>query len=111
MMEGLRKTAERPLYERVDRPTSRSLHRVPKLADGQMKTVDKIGLLTAKHNSDTSDEEFVTQVDELLVGGMKGEVECKEQVVSYEDIGQNELRMLYLVLVMETRGSSVHHQA
>ena len=111
MMEGLRKTAERPLYERVDRPTSRSLHRVPQLADGQMKTIDKLGLLTATRNSETNDGDFVTQVDELLVGGMKGQVECKEQVVSYEDIGQNELTMLYLVLVMETRGSSVHHQA
>ena len=60
MMEGLRKTAERPLYERVDRPTSRSLHRVPQLADGQMKTIDKLGLLTATRNSETNDGDFVT---------------------------------------------------
>jgi hypothetical protein len=34
-----------------------------------------------------------------------------QQVVSFDDIGQNEPTMLYLVLVMETRGSSVHHRA
>ena len=109
MMEGLRKTAERPQYERVDRPGSRSLYRVPEVADGQQEAVDKLGLLTSTHNRDPNDD-FVKEVDKLLVGGMQGQVECKEKVVECDGIRQNELTMMYLVLTMESRGY-VHQRA
>ena len=50
------------------------------------------------------DDDFVKEVDKLLVGGMQGQVECKEKVVEFDDIRQNELSRLYLVLTIESRG-------